>query len=543
MRARLLLIAALVTACGTAAPPVLPATHVVWEYPSPAAKHGGFSPAADIWLRLEGPALDTANLPLDFAASPTAPISVEAGGKLVPYRVTYEPKRGLLALHLRKGLGEQEAVHVRYHSSLRNVAGGPIERLTQMGQTGEFTYTTSAVQSLYAAADAASKAIRRVDAAPFTVFAPVALPSGKPVTALADRLPSFGWGIEAGGPDAPLTGLAAVVYGRVTLAAFRRADGTLPEDPARWTARGESVPFMLALPAEGALPHPVVVFGHGYTACKETLLGVAAQFAREGLALLAIDAVGHGERAGLNAQCGLMLTAGFGFDIVTIAGSFFDTIQQTRQLMALAPEIASRIDVAPADGAPDLAADAVGYLGQSMGAINGVAVASLEPRVKAAVINVGLGGIAASLFSRGDDKVPGAAFEPSGVLDVASSLDLAAKLYEPLNFIAGLAGKYVLVQQAELDELIPPLGSEYLALALDALQETGKPRAIAGLRSAEFPPKSPGGRHFRSVFADATHIFLIKNQGDATAAAQRQAARFLRTALSGGPLDVPATRP
>lgn len=531
-----------------------PASALAASLQVPAA----FSPASQVWMRFDGPALDTSNLPTDFGAAATAPITVEAGDKPIAYRTTYHESKNLLALHFKQGVGEGVRVTVRLRSTLRNVAGGPVlgpkgAPAAVPGVTYAFGYDTAVVRATYDEVFAVSAAIRELDPAPFGVYSPVALPSGAPVTALAARLPEFGWGIEAGGPDAPLDGLGAVVFGTAVLAAARDGNGTLPLAGPASALRAERVPFMLVLPDSAAIPaevkaalgsplqYPVVVFGHGYTACKESLLGVASRFAKEGVALLAIDAVGHGERASGKPQCGLTLTAGFGFDVTTLGGSFFDTIQQTRQLVALLPAIAARVDLSPADGTPDLAAGLAGYIGQSMGAVNGVAIASLTEGIGAAVFNVGMAGIGATIFSRGADAIPGAAFEPAGVqLDIAA-LDLADMRYEPLNFTAALAEKPVLVQQAEYDELIPALGSEALALALGAVQAAGDPRPVPGLASAAFPLEAPAAKHFRSVLADVDHIFLIRHDGAnpaATGVAQRQAAVFLRTALSGGKLRV-----
>lgn len=552
-----------------------------------ARRPGAFAPWSPIWLRFRGPRIDVSALPRGFRNDATAPIAVHVSpagptaptaadlsdaGALAPYRIVYDEATNTLVLLLRTGVPERSRVTVVVRNALKNVLGGAVALDTgfddyQRRHPGlprpadalaVFTYETAPVQSLYEAFAAASAPLRKVHEAAFEVFQPVSLPTGAPVTDFADRLPPFGWDVVPGTPETPLAFIGAAVFGRLELGRVRGEDNALAVTTDQTSAvTVERVPFMLTVPDPaavlpeirarlGAAPrYPVVIFGHGYTACKESLLGVASVFSKHGLALLAIDAVGHGERSGEDGQCGLRLPSEFGTDPGAIEIGYAETIQQTRQLVRLIPELAARVDISPADGMPDLAIEAAGYIGQSMGAVNGPAVVSQEPAIKAAVFNVGLAGLAVSLFSRGspEEKTPGAAFFPFDSLDLVSSFTLADQLYEPMHFMAGLAGKAVLIQQAEFDELVPALGTEWLALAAGARQELGGPRAVAGMPAAAFPASD--GTAFRSVFAETDHIFLIKASGAgaaATRAAQEQAAGFLASALAGPALSVPPSR-
>lgn len=555
-----------------------------------ARRPGGFAPWSPIWLRFRGPAIDVAGLPHAFRADAAAPILVHVApagataptaasladaGALAAYRVVYDEATNTLVLLLRSGVGERSRVTVVVRNTLKNVLGGDVALDTGFDAyfaarpglprpadaLAVFTYDTAPVQTLYAAMATATEPLRRVHAGEFEVFAPATLPTGAPVTALAERLPPFGWDIEPGSLETPLTGVGAVVFGRLELGAVRGDDGALALTPDLVAAATpERVPFMLVLPDPAAVRpaararleakprYPVVVFGHGYTACKETMLGFAAVFAQHGLALLAIDAVGHGERGerGDDAgQCGLRLPSDLGTDPGSVENGMAETVQQNRQLVRLIPELAERIDVSPADGVPDLLTESAGYVGQSMGSVFGPAVVSQEPALKAAVFNVGISGLAVSLLSRGStaEKSPGAAFFAFDSLGLVSSLTLAGQLYEPMHFISGLAGKAVLMQQAEYDELLPALGTEWMALALDATQEQGAPRPVAALPARAFP--AAGTAAYHSVFAEADHIFFIKASGAsaaATRASQEQAAGFLATALAGGEPVVSSAR-
>lgn len=550
-----------------------------------ARRPGAFAPWSPIWMRFRGPAIDVSQLPHGFRNDATAPIVVHVApagatapaafgdvNALAAYRVAYDEATNTLVLLLRAGVPERSRVTVVVRKSLTNVLGGAVAldtgfdaylaarpafaKLTDA--LAMFTYETAPVQSFYAAMATATEPLRQVEAAAFEIFQPATLATGAPVTALAERLPPFGWDVVPGSPETPLAGIGAVVFGGLELGAVRGDDGVLAVSADLVAVAGrERVPFMLVLPdlaavrpearaRLGAKPrYPVVVFGHGYTACKESMLGFAAAFAAHGLAVLAIDAVGHGERNGDEGQCGLRLPSDLGTDPGSIEHGMAETVQQNRQLVRLLPELAERIDVSPADGEPDLMTDNVGYIGQSMGSVYGPAVVSQEPAIKAAVFNVGVAGLAVSLLSRGSpaEKTPGAAFFAFDNLGLISSLTLADQLYEPLHFVAGLAGKAVLMQQAEFDELLPALGVEWMALALNATQERGAPRAVAALPAQDFP--ATGNAAYHSVFAETDHIFLIKASGAATSAtraSQEQAAAFLASALAGAEPVVPSSR-
>jgi len=72
-----------------------------------------------------------------------------------------------------------------------------------------------------------------------------------------------------------------------------------------------TVYFMCSVPKPGPgrqPPFPVVVEGHGYTSSRFEMLGFAGSLARHGLAVCAIDAVGHGT-SGLNITPGTNLAS------------------------------------------------------------------------------------------------------------------------------------------------------------------------------------------------------------------------------------------
>ena len=225
----------------------------------------------------------------------------------------------------------------------------------------------------------------------------------------------------------PLT-LLATAPGAVGAIAFGRYESPNYEAPGEFippvgTLTGvpavqgvTSVSFDLTLPS-GAQPAngwPVVLFVHGLNANKSTLLRVAARLAQQGLATLAINAVGHGGGPlgsyAVTRTDGTIVSlsaGGRGIDqdgngaIGTSEGLFAApprTLLQFRDgsrqtvvdLLQLVRVIEAGVDV-DGDGLPDLDPAHISYYGGSGGGLMGAAFLALEPEVSSGVLAV-LGG-------------------------------------------------------------------------------------------------------------------------------------------------------
>ncbi|MCS7023946.1 MAG: Ig-like domain-containing protein [Bryobacteraceae bacterium] len=175
--------------------------------------------------------------------------------------------------------------------------------------------------------------------------------------------------------------------------------------------------FHAFLPS-GAKPpkgYPVVIFGHGLGDSRfgaPSLL--ASTFAADGMATVAISAVGHGGGPGgmlaiqtatgafslaapgrgvdLNNDgridpaegCAALLSAPFGLR---------DCLRQTVvDLMQLVRLLRAGLDV-DGDGQPDFDPDRIYYAGQSLGAIYGTMLLAVDPHVKFGVLNAGGGSL------------------------------------------------------------------------------------------------------------------------------------------------------
>lgn len=162
---------------------------------------------------------------------------------------------------------------------------------------------------------------------------------------------------------------------------------------------------------------PVAIFGHGFT---DSMYGapwtVASTFAKNGIATIAINVVGHG--GGAQGTLNVLPTAGTpvivpsggrGFDqdgdgaigstegvnaigANAIVGSRDGLRQTVADLMQLVRQIQVGIDV-DGDGTADLDADRIYYAGQSFGGIYGTMLMGVESALKAGVPNVPGGSI------------------------------------------------------------------------------------------------------------------------------------------------------
>src|SRR5262245_25563280 len=219
-----------------------------------------------------------------------------------------------------------------------------------------------------------------------------------------------------------LESVGALAFGSFRSPDYETRPGLIPAYPTR---TGDPLPqswkdltFTLYLPS-GPQPSggwPVAIFGHGLPASKEDAVFAASVLARNGLALIAINAVGNG-----GGPLGTMTVARSDGPPVTVPaggrsvdsdgdgviagdlgeGAFpqplgglvlsRDSTRQTAvDLMQLVREVQIGIDV-DADGRRDLNPGEISYFGQSWGSDYGTQFLAVEPQVHQGVLNVGGG--------------------------------------------------------------------------------------------------------------------------------------------------------
>lgn len=129
------------------------------------------------------------------------------------------------------------------------------------------------------------------------------------------------------------------------------------------------VPAVLAIPKTGTRPFPVVVLMHGYTADKNGWFSdgsMVEPLIKAGMAVLALDAPYHGERAG---ESGYLLPG----DLLDLRDLLMRWIVEHRRALDY---LATR---------RELDSIRVGVLGYSLGAVGTFALAGVDSRVKVAV--------------------------------------------------------------------------------------------------------------------------------------------------------------
>jgi Bacterial Ig-like domain len=219
-------------------------------------------------------------------------------------------------------------------------------------------------------------------------------------------------------PLALLAGVGTVGFGTYPSPDYETGGKIIPQVG---TATGvpsvqgtNQVQFSVFLPA-GAKPAggwPVAIFGHGFTDWKNGAPpAIAGTFARNGIATVAINVVGHGggplgtytiNRVGLPPAT--LPLGGRGIDQDgngtidstegvnaappnTLVGNRDGLRQTTIDLMQLVKVLEGGVDV-DGDGADDLSSSRIYYAGQSFGGIYGTQLLGLEPDIRAGVPNV-----------------------------------------------------------------------------------------------------------------------------------------------------------
>jgi|SRR6185437_3174396 len=160
------------------------------------------------------------------------------------------------------------------------------------------------------------------------------------------------------------------------------------------TVNGERVPAVLWSPEGAKGERPLILMGHGGSQHKKigTLAARARQYAqRQGYAVLAIDAPGHGDR--ISREQAAKLAAEVGARVRGEPGTSFSA--DMLKTMAERTQKAVPEWKAALDAVQTLAFvgrhERVGYWGVSMGTAIGIPFVASEPRIKCAVF--GLAGL------------------------------------------------------------------------------------------------------------------------------------------------------
>ena len=265
---------------------------------------------------------------------------------------------------------------------------------------------------------------------------------------------------------------------------------------------------------DAAGPHPTAIFGHGLVHGRDAGGAMAEVLNPLGIAVVAIDAVTHGEHPDAPEDDALVLFEFFAVSLDPLGHnprrlrdnfrqSTWDKLQLLR-LLELDPDL-------DGDGAPDLDLDRMIYVGESFGGIMGVEFLALTDRFDAAVLQLG-GGRVTSIISQARRfqavrLLAGGATTPSetarffpvvqAVTDPGDASTWApVVLGERLPEIGG-GPPHLLLQLVIDDDTIPDPSSDSLVRAFGLSQVPPVPRMVPMtdvLDPAPVRGNSPGGR-------------------------------------------------
>jgi len=196
-----------------------------------------------------------------------------------------------------------------------------------------------------------------------------------------------------------------------------------------------TVTFRLTLPAVGSAPYPVVLFQHGITSSKDAAFGIANTLSANGYAILAIDAIYHGDRTTPGAN------SGDGFFTTNLLQDRANLYQSAIDLWEAVDVIEAGIDVD--GGGNDIDnTSSIEFMAHSLGSIIGSVFLSQESRVDQIVLS-----------------------SPSAllvnVLDETSLSDLQA-LVTSLGYTPGSTEYYVFLDLAQW--LLDPADGSYMGI-------------------------------------------------------------------------------
>lgn len=203
---------------------------------------------------------------------------------------------------------------------------------------------------------------------------------------------------------------------------YRTAEGRVPEGPPI-RSRTYDLPVSVWLPSDGTRPFPTIVFGHGLGSSREEAAEFAAVAAPEGFAVVAVDALRHGEHPDRNPDAARLATVTEFFALGDLqtrpldAGKARDHFRQsTFDKLQLTEALRAGADL-DGDGQVDLDPERLSYLGVSLGGIMGPELLALTDAYPSAALVVAGGRLTSVLTGSETYGALLSLFRPPGATD------------------------------------------------------------------------------------------------------------------------------
>jgi uncharacterized protein len=218
-----------------------------------------------------------------------------------------------------------------------------------------------------------------------------------------------------------------------------------------YQGKTDRLPGLLFLPigASSSKPVPCLLLLHGLGGRKEQMVPIARFLASIGYACWAIDNVGSGERAVTNAPAPAFA------DYASFAIGLNE--QSQTQIVDL------RRGIDYLNTRPEIDHAHIGLMGFSLGALIGGVLAGVDSRVCAVILVSGGGNLGEILVDLAkDDPRIGKLYPPFLSTTDPIALEQSLALDDPLNFVAHISPRPLLMEHGRLDKVILPDNAEAL---------------------------------------------------------------------------------
>jgi dienelactone hydrolase len=231
------------------------------------------------------------------------------------------------------------------------------------------------------------------------------------------------------------------------------ASGVNPESTwqkVTYLGKTDRVSGLLFLPigASAAKPAPCLILLHGLGGSKEQMIPVARFFASIGYASFAIDNYGAGERA-------LSTT------VPAYADAAGMTVGVDTGIITTVVDLRRGIDYL--DTRPEIDQKHIAAFGFSLGSIIGTLLASVDPRVCALIVVSGGGNLGKVMVDEAKSNVAFGKMYQSLLINVDPTvLEQSLAPVDPVNFVAHVSPRPILMEHGDLDKLVPPDSAQAL---------------------------------------------------------------------------------
>jgi hypothetical protein len=236
--------------------------------------------------------------------------------------------------------------------------------------------------------------------------------------------------------------------GFLTVQDYRADDHIVPMDSTGTPLGSYDLPVRVWLPEVGSAPFPTLLCGHGLGGGRGQCEVLAEQVWDKGIAVVAVDAVEHGDHPGRTVP-DISLIEDFMIFAITMdppglnALRLRDNFRQSAwDKLQVIRAIEGGMDV-EGDGTVDLDASHLGYVGVSLGAIMGPEPMALSPRLNGAALVVGGGRI-------------------SSIIQESASFGVLVDLMRPPGLGDGEVDRFFPVLQTVIDAADPMIWGHYV---------------------------------------------------------------------------------